>query len=166
MQWNLQLLLLTTDWNINRLSHHGKVHESDKKQRSSISLAYLKLHIQMALFMVLYSACTSSWESLGKFQKPPKLITGNHSSVSDNCLRNVSKYTVHLQHCVPWAVLHCYSCLLGKFLYSYKSYELLSSPPKQVGAAWNRCLSLKTQLTTKATHYQLSAFIGRSAFLY
>jgi len=89
-------------------------------------------------------ACTGSLESLGEFQEPPKLITDNHSNVADNCLRKVSRYTVHLQHNVPWAVLHCYSYLLGKFLYSCKSYELISSPPKQVGAAWNRYLSLKT----------------------
>ena len=41
------------------------VHESNKKQHSSISLAYLKLHIQMALFMVLYGLY---WE-LGKLRR-------------------------------------------------------------------------------------------------
>jgi len=42
------------------------VHESDKKQHSSISLAYLKLHIYIYRWPCLWfcMACTGSWESL------------------------------------------------------------------------------------------------------
>ena len=42
-----------------------KVHESDKKQHSSISLAYLNLNIPMALFMALYCA----YRQLGKLRR-------------------------------------------------------------------------------------------------